>query len=128
MSFKTKGVMPWPVTCEERQRKNESKRGRISYSRPGDFFCNQNMSKREVCMKQTLALAVGAAVFIGMTYGALSLRASERVKVCHVTGNGRAHVIEIDEHAVPAHLAHGDSLEAAEGLEHGDSCEVLIEK
>jgi len=75
-------------------------------------------------MKQALALAVGAAIIIGMTYGALSLGAAERVLICHVQGNGRAHVIEIDEHAVPAHLAHGDSLEAADGLERGDSCDV----
>jgi hypothetical protein len=74
-------------------------------------------------MKKTLALAVGAAVIIGTTYGALSLSAREKVKVCHVTGNGRAHVIEISENAVPAHLAHGDSL-AADDLEHGDSCDV----
>jgi hypothetical protein len=74
-------------------------------------------------MKQ-LALAVGAAVIMGMTYQALSLSAPERVMVCHVEGNGSAHVIEISERAVEAHLAHGDSLEAAEGLEPGDSCEV----
>jgi hypothetical protein len=78
-------------------------------------------------MKQTLALAVGAAVIIGMTYGALSLSAGEKVKVCHVTGNGRGHVIEISVHALHAHLAHGDSLAALE-LEHGDSCEVTPEE
>ena len=75
-------------------------------------------------MKQKLALVIGAAAIIGMTYGATILRAHERVKICHVVGNGSGHVIEIDEHAVNAHLAHGDSLEAAEGLEPGDSCEV----
>ena len=76
-------------------------------------------------MKRTLALAVGAAFIIGMTYGALSLRAGEKVKVCHVTGNGTAHVIEISENAVPAHLAHGDSvLDADSELEHGDPCDV----
>jgi len=80
-------------------------------------------------MKQALALAVGAAVIIGMTHQALSLSTAERVLVCHVEGNGSAHVIEVSEHAVEAHLAHGDSLEAAEGLEPGDDCEVTeVEK
>jgi len=78
-------------------------------------------------MKQALALAVGAALIISMTYGVLTLSAAEKVKVCHVEGNGRAHVIEISEHAVNAHLAHGDSLDVAEGLEPGDSCEVTPE-
>ncbi len=75
-------------------------------------------------MKQTLALAVGAAVIIGMTYGALSLKAGDdhKVKVCHVTGNGTAHVIEIDNHAVPAHLDHGDSLDVPSWFGHGDPC------
>ena len=76
-------------------------------------------------MKQAFALAIGGAAIIGMlTYEASSLRAAEKVKVCHVQGNGKAHVIEISENAVPAHLAHGDSLDVAEGLEHGDACEI----
>jgi len=80
-------------------------------------------------MKQTLALAIGAAAIIGVTfgvtYGALSLRAADTVWVCHVTGNGSAHVINIDGHAVPAHMAHGDSvLDDTDGLNPGDSCSV----
>ncbi len=78
-------------------------------------------------MKQTLALAVGAAIIIGITFGALSLSANSKVLICHVTGNGSAHVIDIDEHAVRAHLDHGDSLEAAAtwlGLKPGDACVI----
>jgi hypothetical protein len=74
-------------------------------------------------MKQALTLAAGAAVIIGgMTYQALNLGAADKVKICHRTGNGNAHVIEISEHAVPAHLNHGDSLDAADGHENGDAC------
>jgi hypothetical protein len=63
-------------------------------------------------MKQTLALAAGVAAIIGLTAGALSLKADDdhKVLVCHVTGNGSSHVIDIDKHAWPAHQAHGDSL------------------
>jgi len=75
-------------------------------------------------MKLAIALAVGVAVMLGMTYEARSLSANEKVKICHRTGNGNAHVIEISWHAVPAHLNHGDSVEAAEGLEHGDHCVI----
>jgi hypothetical protein len=78
-------------------------------------------------MKQALALAIGAAVIIGLSYEALSLGAAERVMVCHVEGNGSAHVIEISGHAVAKHLVHGDSLEVEVGLEPGDSCEVTAE-
>ena len=79
-------------------------------------------------MKQTLALAVRAAVVIGMTYGALSLSADGKVRVCHKEGNGKGHVIEISENALKAHLAHGDSLETAAGLKPGDSCQVAVLK
>jgi hypothetical protein len=44
--------------------------------------------------------------------------------VCHVTGNGTAHVIDIDKHAWPAHLAHGDSMDVTTGLRPGDPCVV----
>ena len=74
-------------------------------------------------MKKGLALAIGVAVVIGMSYGG-SLNAAEKVLICHARGNGDAHVISISEHAVDKHLDHGDSLEAAEGLEPGDSCEA----
>jgi len=80
-------------------------------------------------MKQPFVFAVGAAVIIGgMTYQALNLSAAEKVKVCHRTGNGSAHVIEISENAVPAHLNHGDSLDVDETLEHGDSCVITVDE
>jgi hypothetical protein len=74
-------------------------------------------------MKQTLALVVGAAIIISMTYGSLNLSADNdhKVLVCHVTGNGTFHVIDIDKHALPAHQAHGDSL-ALTGFGKGDPC------
>jgi hypothetical protein len=74
-------------------------------------------------MKQTLALAAGVAAIIGLTFGALSLKADDdhKVLVCHVTGKGSSHVIDIDKHAWPAHQAHGDSL-AAVGYGKGDPC------
>jgi hypothetical protein len=33
----------------------------------------------------------------------------EKHVICHVTGSG-SHEIEVDAHAIPAHLAHGDTL------------------
>ena len=79
-------------------------------------------------MKQTLALAVPAAFIICMTYGALNLRADKgdhKMMVCHVTGNGTAHVIDIDKHAWPSHQAHGDStIDNTTGLRAGDPCVV----
>jgi hypothetical protein len=74
-------------------------------------------------MKQTLVLTAGVAAIIVMTFGALSLKADEGHKylVCHVTGNGTAHVIDIDEHAWPAHQAHGDT-KALVGFGKGDPC------
>ena len=78
-------------------------------------------------MKQTLAVAFGvAAIIIGMTYGARSLKASNDHKawICHVTGNGNAHVIEIDWNAVPAHLRHGDNWDVPQGAHQGDPCDA----
>ena len=75
-------------------------------------------------MKRTLKLAAGAAFILGMTCGALNLRADDdhKIKVCHVTGNGTAHVIDIDKHALPAHLAHGDSVDVPAWFRSGDPC------
>jgi hypothetical protein len=77
-------------------------------------------------MKRIYALATGTAVIAAMTLGALSLRAGDKVKVCHVEGlqSGRAHVIEISINAVLKHLGHGDSLEGAVGVEVGDDCVI----
>jgi len=35
--------------------------------------------------------------------------AQEKVAVCHVTGNGGSHTIDVAQPAVAAHLAHGDT-------------------
>ena len=76
-------------------------------------------------MKKVFAFAVGAAVIVGgMTYQTLNLSAGDKVKVCHRTGNGNAHVIEISSNAVQAHLNHGDSLIVPDGAEHGDPCDI----
>jgi hypothetical protein len=78
-------------------------------------------------MKRIFALAAGAALIVGMTMGTTNLRAASRVRICHVEGqnSGRAHVIEISDSAVPAHLGHGDSLEGAIGLNPGSDCTVI---
>ena len=73
-------------------------------------------------MKQTLALAFGAAIIVGTMIGAPDLSAAEKVSLCHREGNGGGHVIEIAESAVKAHLAHGDHLEVAVGLKAGTPC------
>jgi len=80
-------------------------------------------------MKRVYALATGAAVVAAMTLGALSLKAGDKVAVCHVEGqkSGRAHVIEISINAVLKHLAHGDSLEGATGLNPGEDCDPTPE-
>jgi hypothetical protein len=76
-------------------------------------------------MKRIIPFAMGAALIAGMTLGALRLRASDKVRICHVEGqqSGRAHVIEISDSAVAKHLAHGDSLEGLGGLHPGDDCD-----
>ena len=78
-------------------------------------------------MKRTFALAMGAALIIGLTLGTHSLRAADRIRVCHVEGpqSGRAHVIEISVSALVKHLFHGDSLRGAEGRNVGDDCETV---
>lgn len=39
---------------------------------------------------------------------AANKRAANKVKICHLTGNGEYILIEVNQNAVPAHLAHGD--------------------
>jgi hypothetical protein len=78
-------------------------------------------------MKQTLVLAVLAAIIIGMTYGALTLSAETKVRVCHKEGNGKGHVIVISENALPAHMAHGDS-GVAGWQKAGDPCNLPVLK
>jgi len=80
-------------------------------------------------MKRVYAFVTGAVVVAVMTLGALSLKAGDKVAVCHVEGmqSGRAHVIEISINAVLKHLGHGDSLEGAAGLNPGDDCDATPE-
>ncbi len=40
-------------------------------------------------------------------------QASEKVDICHVTGSGEAHLINVSENAVPAHEGHGDTIDVA---------------
>jgi len=77
-------------------------------------------------MKRIIAFAAGAALIVCMTMGAHNLKAASRVRICHVEGqqSGRAHVIEISDNAILAHLGHGDSMEAAIGLNPGDNCVI----
>ena len=77
-------------------------------------------------MKRIIPYATGAVLIVGLTLGALSVRAAGRVRVCHVEGpqSGRAHVIEISDSALMKHLAHGDSLGGVEGLNVGDDCDA----
>jgi hypothetical protein len=78
-------------------------------------------------MKRIFALAAGAALIVGMTMGTANLKAAGRTRICHVEGqhSGRAHVIEVADSAIPAHLGHGDSLEGAIGLAPGADCSVV---
>jgi hypothetical protein len=77
-------------------------------------------------MKRIFAFGLGAALIVGVTLGADSLRAADRIRVCHVEGqqSGRAHVIEISVSALAKHLFHGDSLKVEEGLDVGDTCVI----
>jgi hypothetical protein len=47
----------------------------------------------------------------------LSEARANTTAVCHLEGNGTYHLIEINAHALDAHLKHGDVLP-----EHGDVC------
>jgi hypothetical protein len=58
-----------------------------------------------------IALAV---IFVALVASVGSAAPSDKVTICHIPpGNPRnAHTIVVAESAVPAHLAHGDSLGA----------------
>lgn len=53
-------------------------------------------------MPALLFVTAGAATVLGSPQG--------KVDVCHQTGNGSYHVINVSGNAVPAHLRHGDVL------------------
>lgn len=47
-------------------------------------------------------VAAGTATVFGSPQG--------KVDICHLTGNGSYHIINVSANAMPAHLAHGDVL------------------
>jgi len=64
-------------------------------------------------MRRLLVLSVSVLAFMGLVMSHQVLQAAPPGKqlVCHVTGNDGAHIIEIANPAVPAHLEnHGDCL------------------
>ena len=50
----------------------------------------------------TVFIAAGTATVFGSPQG--------KQDICHLTGNGSYHVINVSMNAVPAHLRHGDVL------------------
>ena len=48
----------------------------------------------------------------------------KKVDICHITGNGSGHVINVSGNAIPAHLAHGDCLNFVQSKE-GDDCRCI---
>jgi len=60
----------------------------------------------------TILLAAALALIgVAVSHDALLAQPPEKQQICHVTGNGEAHIIEVSTRAVPAHLRfHGDCL------------------
>ena len=54
----------------------------------------------------TLLLAVAA----GSALASQGAADHSKVAICHSTGSGRSIVITVSSNAVPAHMAHGDTL------------------
>jgi len=63
-------------------------------------------------MKRKLALAVLLAVLAILSVAVVSADSPGKVDICHIPpGNpANAHVINVSVRAIPAHLAHGDTL------------------
>ena len=59
-------------------------------------------------LRRLLAMAIVAIVIVGSSVTGASA-SDHRTPVCHQRGNGDYHLIEIDEHALDAHLGHGDA-------------------
>jgi hypothetical protein len=59
----------------------------------------------------------------GLDAGLSSEAKLPKVDVCHITGNGKYVFINISGNALPAHLAHGDSLPGENGLD--DQCQAV---
>lgn len=68
-----------------------------------------------------LLAALAALAMIAVTLTASSAdAAASKTLVCHVEGNGTAHVVAVSDQAVDAHVAHGDAM-ATTGVA-GDEC------
>ncbi len=63
-------------------------------------------------MKKTL-IAIAAILLFSISFAGNTEHV--KVTICHRTGNGGSHEITVDSHAVPAHLAHGDSIGECDG-------------
>jgi len=63
-------------------------------------------------MLAALSLVV---VLPGVSASAISRDANEKVLICHHAGPTKQFEISVDEHAVPGHLGHGDSIGACGG-------------
>lgn len=63
-------------------------------------------------MKRKLTFAILAAVLAVLGAAAAFADSDGKVDICHIPpGNpDNAHVINVSVHAIPAHLAHGDTL------------------
>ena len=57
-----------------------------------------------------LTLIFPALLIVVLATGAIAGGNNVKMTVCHVTGNGSSHPLSLSENAVPAHLAHGDTL------------------
>jgi hypothetical protein len=53
---------------------------------------------------------IPAVVLVAASTATVMGRPQDKVDVCHVTGNGSFHEINISKNALPAHLRHGDAM------------------
>lgn len=76
--------------------------------------------KKSMILKGLLGLCAVAALVIGIYMGPAQAGVS-KVAICHIPpGNpDNAHVIVVGSPSIPAHLAHGDSLDLEDC---GDDC------
>lgn len=88
---------------------------------------------RRETMKRLILLACAALAVLAL--GATAVSASRTVTgktdVCHRTGNGSFHRINVSDRAVPAHIAHGDGLLGGEvpgvpGSRFGANCGIVV--
>ncbi len=60
--------------------------------------------------RMLLGALIPAMVLVSVSTATAVGRSQDKVNVCHVTGNGSYHEINISADALPAHLKHGDVL------------------